>query len=124
MDGDTVDLEDGTRVRLFGVNAPELDQPCGPEARDVLAGMLADKQRGNVVYLEAGPRETDDFGRRFAYVWVNDGGDARRMLDEWLVVLGYGEAWRRDGQHRDASSPPRRRRSGRASAASGPVARH
>jgi len=101
IDGDTVELDDGTRVRLFGVSTPELNQRCGPEARDVLAGMLADRQRANNVYLEYGPRTVDDFGRTLAYVWVNDGGEDWSLIDEWMVLLGYGEAWTRDGQFRD-----------------------
>lgn len=100
IDGDTVELDDGTRVRLFGVAAPELDQRCGPEARGVLAGMLADRERGNWVYLEYGPRSLDDFGRTLAYLWVAD-GDAWSLIDEWMVLLGAGEAWTRDGQYRD-----------------------
>ncbi|MGD9891648.1 MAG: thermonuclease family protein [Dehalococcoidia bacterium] len=101
IDGDTVELDDGTRVRLFGVSAPELNQRCGPEARDVLAGMLADRERGNNVYLEYGPRQLDDFDRTLGYLWVNDGGEDWSLIDEWLVLLGYGEAWTDDGQYRD-----------------------
>lgn len=101
IDGDTVELDDSTRVRLFGVAAPELDQRCGPEARDLLAGMLADRGRANNVSLEYGPRTVDEYGRTLAYLWVNDGGEDWSMIDEWLVILGAGEAWRRDGQYRD-----------------------
>ncbi|MGD9890577.1 MAG: thermonuclease family protein [Dehalococcoidia bacterium] len=101
IDGDTVELDDGTRVRLFGVSAPELNQRCGPEARDVLAGMLADRQRDNWVSLEHGPRTLDDFGRTLAYLWVNDGGEDWSLIDEWMVLLGYGEAWTDDGQYVD-----------------------
>ena len=47
-DGDTLTLSDGTKIRLFGIDAPELKQqcmkdractPCGEAARDLLRGM-------------------------------------------------------------------------------------
>ena len=47
-DGDTLTLRDGTKIRLFGIDAPELKQqclkdrvcaPCGQQAREVLRGL-------------------------------------------------------------------------------------
>ena len=35
-DGDTFRQADGPRIRLWGLDAPELDAPGGPEARDAL----------------------------------------------------------------------------------------
>jgi len=50
IDGDTLDLQ-GTRIRLLGIDAPEIGQacrdaqgtpyPCGERARSVLAEMIA-----------------------------------------------------------------------------------
>ena len=36
IDGDTIVLMDGSRVRLEGIDAPERDQPYGPTARAAL----------------------------------------------------------------------------------------
>ena len=52
---------------------------------------------GNSVRLEDGPRLTDQFGRRLAYVYTEDG----YSIDEILVREGLGTAWTEDGQHRD-----------------------
>lgn len=66
-DGDTVVLRNGegeTRFRLAGIDAPEQDQPFGPEARRMLAELL-----------ESGPiavdaRGEDRYGRTVAVLYV------------------------------------------------------
>lgn len=40
-DGDTLKTCDGVSVRVWGIDAPELKQPGGKEARGALAGMVA-----------------------------------------------------------------------------------
>lgn len=102
IDGDTVELESSHRVRLFGASAPEVNQPCGPEATSQLRAFLTDNNRDFNVYLEYGPRQADEFGRTLAYLWVYDPpDDAWYLIDEWMVLTGYAEAWTADGQHRD-----------------------
>ena len=41
-DGDSWDASDGAEYRLGQVNAPELSEPCGPEAAEFTRGFLAD----------------------------------------------------------------------------------
>lgn len=101
IDGDTVELDTGVRVRLFGIDAPETTDRCGGEATETLRGLLTDAGRDYAVYLEYGPRTTDQFGRTLAYLWVQD-GESMAMVDEWMVILGAARAWMRDGQYRDA----------------------
>jgi hypothetical protein len=92
IDGDTLDLTDGTRVRLYGVDTPERGEPCFTEATDRLRQLA-----GSTVRLENGPRATDSFGRRLAYAYRIDGFS----IDVILIGDGLAEAWTRDGQHRD-----------------------
>ena len=96
IDGDTIEVESGIRVRLYGVDAPELDQRCGPEASDELWRRLG----GRDVYLEYGPRQLDRFGRTLAYAYVVV-DEVWVMVDEQLVSAGAALAWRDDGQYRD-----------------------
>jgi micrococcal nuclease len=81
VDGDTLLMDDGTRVRLIGVDTPETKkedtpvQPWGPEASAFAEELIGD---GEV-------RLTYDAER--AYVWV-DG----RLLNEELIRAGLGRA--------------------------------
>jgi endonuclease YncB( thermonuclease family) len=92
IDGDTLDLTDGTRVRLYGVDTPERGEDCYAEATDRLRQLA-----GSTVRLENGPRATDSFGRRLAYAYTLEGFS----IDVILIGDGLAEAWTRDGQHRD-----------------------
>lgn len=42
-DGDTVTLSTGDKIRLAGIDAPELNQPLGVEARDALRVAILNK---------------------------------------------------------------------------------
>ena len=44
---------------------------------------------------KAGPRITDPYGRRLAYVYALNG----ESIDAALIAGGYARAWTRDGQH-------------------------
>lgn len=71
VDGDTVDLEDGTRLRLLLVDTPETTggkHDCyGEEAKAFTVEQLAGK-KVSLTYDEAGC--TDRYGRTLAYVKV------------------------------------------------------
>ena len=81
-DGDTFTLANGDKIRLAGVNTPELRpvEAYGIEARDSAEGFL---QRGEVELVGAGNR--DAYGRVLAAVEV-DG----RSLTEHLLRQGLG----------------------------------
>ena len=91
IDGDTLDSPSG-RGRLFGVDTPERGQPCAAEATNRLSELA-----GSSVRVEDGPRLSDKFGRRLAYVYTESGSS----IDEILVREGLGTAWSEDGQHQD-----------------------
>lgn len=96
IDGDTFVIAGGERVRLYGVQAPELGNRCGDEARERLEELV----RGGV-RLEDGPRTHGPHGRRLAYAFTA-GGDSIDSIDETLVSEGLAKAWTRDGQYRDS----------------------
>lgn len=70
VDGDTVDLSDGRRVRVLGIDAPEIDE-CGyREATEFARTQLLGKQV--TVTPDPTQRETDDYGRVLAYVAASE----------------------------------------------------
>ena len=91
IDGDTLDTSVG-RVRFFGVDTPERGKSCFQEATNFTRIAAGDKVR-----LETGPRRTDSYGRRLAYVYDSSGDS----IDAQLISGGFAVAWTRDGQHRD-----------------------
>jgi len=89
IDGDTIQLDDGRRVRLIGVDTPETVhpqkgvEPYGKEASNFTRSML----EGREVYLEYDVQLADKFGRTLAYVWLEDG----RFFNELLLLEGYAQ---------------------------------
>jgi endonuclease YncB( thermonuclease family) len=82
-DGDTVDVLRGVsrvRVRIFGIDAPELNQPFGNEAREVASRLILNK---SVVITM---RDVDTYGRLVAQLSI-DGRDVGREL------VSAGAAW-------------------------------
>lgn len=103
IDGDTIDVAAVGRVRLLGIDAPEMGSgferpaPFALEARMALQSLVLHRW----VRLECDGPTTDDYGRRLAYVWlevgefvnarlVRDGlarATTRRRLLRWHELL-------------------------------------
>ena len=75
-DGDTLILDDSRKIRLIGINTPEIArkgkpaQPLAIQARDRLRQLLF--QQGNRVRLVYGEQKTDRYGRKLANLWLPD----------------------------------------------------
>ncbi|XXF78706.1 thermonuclease family protein [Myxococcaceae bacterium GXIMD 01537] len=89
VDGDTVVLESGTRVRYLLVDAPETTggkRDCyGPEARDFNRA-LVEGRRVSLSYAEGC---TDRYGRLLAYVSVNDRDVNALLVERGLACVLY-----------------------------------
>ena len=81
-DGDTFTLDTGQKVRLRGVNTPELRPPeeYGLEARDAAARLLLNQK----VTLTYGPVTKDGYGRLIASVQVKETDIATHLLEQGL----------------------------------------
>lgn len=89
IDGDTIELESGQKVRYIGIDTPETVDPrkkvqCfGKEASDKNKELVLDKK----VRLEKDVKDTDVYGRLLRYVYVNG-----EMVNLKLVEEGYAKA--------------------------------
>ena len=82
VDGDTFKTETGRTVRLLGINAPEIHDPGGDIAKQVLTYLI----KGKNVRLEGDVTDKDDYGRLLRYVFVN--GD---FVNAEMIRMGYAE---------------------------------
>ena len=81
-DGDTFTCRDGRKVRLLGIDTPELGQgKPGRDAHEALKRLLP---RGTTVGLERDVAPRDRYGRVLAYVWTGS-----RMVNEALLRQGW-----------------------------------
>jgi micrococcal nuclease len=90
-DGDTIVLDGGERVRLIGVDTPELHdprKPVQPFAREAKA-FTQKRVGGRRVKLEYDQTRLDRFGRTLAYVFLEDG----TLLNLRIIEEGYGFAY-------------------------------
>lgn len=95
IDGDTLRLADGRRVRLIGINTPELGRPGRPAepfaeaARERLRQLVF--ANGGQVSLVAGIQAVDHYGRTLAHAYDTRGDNwAARLLADglgfWVAV--------------------------------------
>jgi len=87
LDGDTIDLESGERVRYLMVDTPEISHSAGEIAEcfaDEAKQFNTDLVAGQTVSLRYDTECTDRFGRLLAYVFVGD-----REVNTLLVERGF-----------------------------------
>ena len=95
VDGDTIDVASIGRVRLLGIDAPEIGRgldtsaPFAVEAQQRLAGVIAQRW----VRLEYEGRTRDSYHRRLAYVFLETG----QFVNELLVREGLARVVARRG---------------------------
>jgi len=86
VDGDTFycDTSKGSeKIRLIGVNTPEMKTPEGIQARDFASSIISVDQ---VVMLELDVQLRGPYKRLLAYVWIDD-----VMFNQLLVEEGFAQ---------------------------------
>lgn len=82
IDGDTLDLADGRRVRLIGINTPEIgrrgaaSQPYAQAARKELSGLV----QGAELRLLVGEEPKDRYGRTLGHLFDASGANIEARL--------------------------------------------
>ncbi|WP_169713960.1 thermonuclease family protein [Oceanicoccus sagamiensis] len=94
VDGDTLHLRDGRKVRVMGINSPEIgyrkkDDPGYPQPLAMAAKQAAENffSSGSKVGLRFGELRVDHYGRVLAHVYRADGASLSAHL------LSQGLAW-------------------------------
>ena len=102
-DGDTVKLRDGRRLRLIGINTPEVrrngeaPQALAEPAKAALKALL-DKHNGSLL-LRHGKEQHDHYGRLLAHAFLDDGSNvAVHLLEKGLAttLVVPPNTWARD----------------------------
>lgn len=91
IDGDSLDVG-GTRVRLFGIDAPELDQTCKQDGSSWSCGQSSKEQLAALVTgqtIECQGQGVDQHARVLAVCWA--GPDE---LNQTMVEQGWAVAYR------------------------------
>ncbi len=105
IDGDTIETENGVRIRLLGINTPEKGQFCYEEARRFLQDLVENKS----VSIEW--KKTDKYGRILGYVFLN-GMINKKILENGFANIYYYEKDRYFSQMGEAESSAREKEIG------------
>lgn len=89
VDGDTIELETGQKLRYIGINTPETVHPTKPVECFGHEAAAKNKElvEGKRVRLEKDVSETDKYGRLLRYVYLNN-----TFINDYLVRQGYAHA--------------------------------
>jgi len=82
IDGDTIELENGDRVRYIGINTPEAGDELGDYATEINKELVEGKE----VKLIKDVSDTDKYGRILAYVYIGN-----IFVNAYLVEEGYAQ---------------------------------
>ena len=85
IDGDTIELNDTTKIRLIGINTPESNQPLYQEAKNYLTGLT----QNQTIRIEShGP---DKYQRTLAHIYLQNENINAQILQQGLATLYYYE---------------------------------
>lgn len=93
IDGDTIEIEGGQKIRYIGVDTPETTDPrkevqCfGKEAASANEKLVLGKH----IKLETDVNNTDRYGRLLRYVYLVD-GENEIFVNDYLVKNGFAFA--------------------------------
>ncbi len=86
-DGDTFELQNGKRVRMVGINAPDRGEKGYEEARGLLSSLILNKR----VWLEYDRYQDDQHQRTLAWIWIACEGNPK-FLDKNYMHLSKNQS--------------------------------
>ena len=85
IDGDTIELINGQKLRLKGINAPEKSMQFNQETTEFVKQLIENKS----IKIES--HGTDKYGRTLAYIFIDGKNINKEILKEGLATLYYYE---------------------------------
>lgn len=86
VDGDTVEIEGGQKIRYIGIDTPESTKTLDCFGREATA-KNRDLVDGKIIRIEKDVSQTDKYGRLLRYVWID-----QMLVNDYLVRQGYAYA--------------------------------
>ena len=100
IDGDTFETETGEKVRLIGINAPEISDIFGQEAKEHLANLIdgktIDLQPDNI------SNDRDKYSRLLRYVFLNGTDMNKQMLLDGFATAYLKYHFGKSEEYREA----------------------
>jgi len=84
IDGDTIVIDTGEKIRLICIDTPETGEEGFFEAKIYLTKLLTGKR----VYLESDITDKDRYGRLLRYVYLGN-----LFVNQEIVLNGYGKTY-------------------------------
>jgi micrococcal nuclease len=88
IDGDTIIIEGKYKIRLLGIDADEIGQPCYEITKSRLEEMVLNKE----VILENDQIDKDQYGRFLRYIFINNQNVNLQLVEEGLATPLFYES--------------------------------
>lgn len=100
IDGDTFEAENGEKVRLVGINAPEISDVFGIESKEYLKKLID----GKYVSLQSDEinQDRDRYGRLLRYVKVANVDINKKMIQDGFAFAFLKYRFTHSTEYRDA----------------------
>lgn len=85
-DGDTLFLQDGRKVRLLGINTPEIGAHLECYGNEATAALRAMLPKGTHVWVQPDLEPLDQYGRSLLFIYMDDATNVN------LALLAQGDA--------------------------------
>lgn len=94
IDGDTIEIEGGDRVRYIGIDTPETVDPRRPVGCFGKEASLENKMlvEGKMIILVKDVSEVDKFGRLLRYIYVKGEDGQTIFVNDYLIREGFAKA--------------------------------
>ena len=100
VDGDTIEINGSTRIRLLEIEAPERGECYFTESKEALSNLI----EGKYVRLEKDISGVDNFGRLLRYVFLSqEGAMDDTFVNDYMLEQGFADIYEvsQDKRYRD-----------------------